>query len=174
MGNDGGSFSQRTEMVKTKKKEEKKDNFEIAKAKSRLCAMTKEPLKKPIAVCRMGMLYNKEEIIKRLIEKTIPRAFRHIRKLKDIKEANVELRTNKEDGSNVIVCPVSQIEMNGFNHFLMLWGCGCIFSEEAAKELGGLKDQCISCGSKIESKSDIVSLNQTPDEQLQFLKEFDE
>jgi hypothetical protein len=140
MGNDGGSIPHRTEVVKTKQKEERKDNFEMARAKSRLCAMTKEPLREPIAVCRMGMLYNKEEIIKRLIEKTIPRAFRHIKKLKDVKEAKVQLRPNKEDGTNIIVCPVSQIEMNGFNNFLMPWGCGCIFSEEAAKELGGLKD----------------------------------
>jgi hypothetical protein len=89
MGNDGGSISHRTEMVKTKQKEERKDNFEMARAKSRFCAMTKEPLREPIAVCKMGMLYNKEEIIKRLIEKTIPRAFRHIKKLKDVKEAKV-------------------------------------------------------------------------------------
>lgn len=89
MGNDGGSIPHRAEMVKTKKKEEYKDNFEIARAKSRLCSMSKEPLRKPIAVCRMGLLYNKEEVVKRLIEKSIPRAFRHIKKLKDIKEAKV-------------------------------------------------------------------------------------
>jgi len=89
MGNDGGSIPHRTEVVKTKQKEERKDNFEIAKAKASLCAISKEPLKKPIAVCRMGLLYNKEELVKRLIEKTIPGAFRHIRKLKDVKEVNV-------------------------------------------------------------------------------------
>lgn len=108
MGNDGGSIPHRAEVVKTKQKEGRKDNFEIARAKSRLCSMTKEPLRRPIAVCRMGLLYNKEEIIKRLIEKTIPRAFRHIRKLKDVKEAKVELRTTSEDdNTNVIVCPIS-------------------------------------------------------------------
>jgi len=44
MGNDGGSISQRTEMVKTKKKEERKENFEMARAKARLCAISKTPL----------------------------------------------------------------------------------------------------------------------------------
>lgn len=122
----------------------------------------------------MGLLYNKEEIIKRLIEKNIPKAFRHIKKLKDVKEAKVQFRPTNEEGFNVIVCPISQIEFNGFNPFQLVWSCGCVFSEEAAKELGGVKDACINCGAKIESKDDIISLNQSPDQQLQFLKEFDE
>jgi hypothetical protein len=78
MGNDGGSFSQRTEMVKTKKREERKENFEMAKAKSRLCTLSKDHLKEPIVADRLGLLYNKEEIIKKLIEKSMPHAFRHI------------------------------------------------------------------------------------------------
>lgn len=129
MGNDGGSISQRAEMVKHKKKEERKDNFEMARAKSKLCAISKDKLREPIAVCRMGLLYNKEEIIKKLIEKNIPKAFRHIRKLKDVKEAKVLTRPNPEDDSRVIICPVSQIEFNGFHHFLIVWSCGCVFSE---------------------------------------------
>jgi hypothetical protein len=135
MGNDGGSFSHRTEMVKTKQKEERKDNFEMARAKSRLCAMSKEPLRQPIAVCRLGLMYNKEYAIKKLIEKEIPHAFRHIKKLRDIKEAKVEMRksestsTSNTDTDNLIICPISQVELNGFHPFLMLWGCGCVFSE---------------------------------------------
>jgi hypothetical protein len=165
MGNDGGSFSHRTEMVKTKKKEEHKDNFEMAKAKSRLCALSKEPLHQPLAICRLGLLYNKEHIVKRLIEKNMPKAFRHIQKLKDVKEAKVQLTPNpsgKEEGI-VIICPLSQIEFNGFHPFQMVWGCGCVFSQQAAKELK-LTDKCLVCGEKIENPAtSIISLNQTPD-----------
>ena len=86
MGNDGGSIPKRREVVKVKHREERKENFEIAKAKSRLCALGKEPLRGPIVACRLGLLYNKEDVVKRLIEKTMPKAFRHIRKLRDVKD----------------------------------------------------------------------------------------
>ena len=44
MGNDGGSFAHRTEMVKMKKRDKKVAKLESAKIKSTLCALTKEPL----------------------------------------------------------------------------------------------------------------------------------
>ena len=68
------------------------ENYEIAKAKSRLCAISKDPLREPISMCRLGLLYNKEEVIKHLIEKNMPKAFRHIKKLKDIKELKAEFK----------------------------------------------------------------------------------
>jgi hypothetical protein len=43
-------------------------------------------------MCRLGLLYNKEEVIKHLIEKNMPKAFRHIKKLKDIKEIKAEFK----------------------------------------------------------------------------------
>lgn len=86
MGNDGGSIPHRRELVKQRKKEEKMDNDEMAKVKSQLCALSKEPLKQPIVACRLGRLYNKEDVIRRMIEKTIPSGLRHLRKLKDIRE----------------------------------------------------------------------------------------
>lgn len=159
MGNDGGSIPKRSEVVKKKKREERKENYEIAKAKSRLCAISKEPLKEPIAVCRLGLLYNKEEVIKKLIEKTMPKAFRHLRKLKDMKEIKAEFK-EQEDGTRVIVCPVSKRELNGFHPFMAVWACGCIISDEAAKELK-LDEACINCGTKIDKKVDLISLNQS-------------
>lgn len=106
MGNDGGSMSHRAEMVKQKKRELKKEKYAAAKAKASHCALSKETLREPIAVCRMGLLYNKEQIIKRLIEKTMPDGFRHIKKLKDIKEPKVEFKENA-DGTKSIFCPLS-------------------------------------------------------------------
>ena len=108
-------------------------------------------------VCRLGMLYKKEEVIKKMLEKNIPKAFRHVRRLKDVKDVKAEFK-EEDDGTCTIVCPVSQIEYNGFHNFLAIWPCGCLVSEEAAKELK-IKDTCIHCGTKIEKKSDIVPLN---------------
>jgi len=150
MGNDGGSIPHRREVVKTKKKEERIETHALAKDKATTCALTKEPLQQPIVVCRLGNLYNKEAIIKRLLEKTMPVAFRHIQKLKDIKEAKVELKDNEVDGdgTKIILCPITQMEYNGFHKFIMPWSCGCIMSEEAAKELK-MDDKCIVCSTPI-------------------------
>jgi hypothetical protein len=121
MGNDGGSIPHRAEVVKNKKKEERKDQFEMARAKSRMCSISKDKLREPLVVCKMGLLYNKEEIIKRLIEKNIPNAFRHIKKLKDVKEGKVSSRKVENEDTIVIYCSISQIEFNGFHKFLMNW-----------------------------------------------------
>ena len=160
MGNDGGSIPRRREVVKEKQREERKESYEIAKAKAKLCALSKDQLKQPVVFCRLGLLYNKEEVIKRLIEKSMPKAFRHIKKLKDIKEVRAEYKTSQDDASKIIVCPVSKRELNGFHPFLAVWGCGCVISDEAAKELK-ISDTCINCGLHINKKSDIISLNQS-------------
>ena len=149
MGNDGGSMPFRREVVKTKKKEEVKEKHAQAKAKASYCAISKEPLRKPVVVCRLGLLYNKEDVIKRLIEKNIPNAFRHIKKLKDVKEAKVETKDNNDSNGPIhMICPLTQRDFNGFNRFLIVWGCGCVLSEEAAKELK-MTDKCLVCGETI-------------------------
>ena len=161
MGNDGGSIPKRREVVREKHREERKENYEIAKAKARLCSLTKEPLGKHLFACRLGLLYNKEELVKRMLEKTLPKAFRHIRKLKDVQNVKATFKDN--DGEQIIVCPVSQREMNGFHPFVIIWGCGCLISEEACKELK-IADACLSCSHKITNAAEIVSLNQSPEQ----------
>ena len=81
MGNDGGSIPKRSEVVKQKKVHANVDKAAKAKARSTLCAISKEPLRAPIVACKRGLLYNKEQLIKRLLEKTMPYEFRHIHKL---------------------------------------------------------------------------------------------
>ena len=63
MGNDGGSFGHRAEMVKMKRRKEKVGDFQAAKMKASLCTLSKEPLKMPVCICKLGDLYNKEELI---------------------------------------------------------------------------------------------------------------
>ena len=83
MGNDGGSIPKRSEVVKHKKHQNHAKVDKEAKnfAKRSLCAMSKEPLRAPIVACKRGLLYNKEHLIRRLLEKNVPREFRHIAKL---------------------------------------------------------------------------------------------
>ena len=85
MGNDGGSIPKRSEVVKKKRNAVEADKQAKNFAKRSLCAMSKEPLRAPIVACKRGLLYNKEHLIKRLLEKNVPREFRHITKLlKDV------------------------------------------------------------------------------------------
>lgn len=51
---------------------------------SQECALTKQSLQHPIVVCRRGLLYNKEALMRSMIEKNMPYTFRHIRKLSNL------------------------------------------------------------------------------------------
>ena len=88
MGNDGGSIPGRKDLVKEKEKDKRMENDELVKqSNSKYCALTKEPLKKPIVGDRTGLIYNKENLIEALIDKRLPKSFRHITSLKDVKDA---------------------------------------------------------------------------------------
>jgi len=49
--------------------------------RAKFCALTKERLRNPIAVCRLGYLYNYENLIKLMMERKMPTEFMHIRKV---------------------------------------------------------------------------------------------
>jgi hypothetical protein len=159
MGNDGGSIPGRKDLVKEKEKEKKMENDELVKqSNSKYCALSKEPLKNPVVGDRTGLLYNKESLIRALIEKRLPKTFRHITSLKDVKDLNI-LITGKEKSDEIkIHCPISMIEYSGLNNFYIIWKCGCVLSKKAIEELN-MKDKCIQCGADINLKSDLVSLN---------------
>ena len=46
------------------------------------CAASQKQLKAPIVVCELGYLYNKEELIERMLNKTLPPDQAHITSLK--------------------------------------------------------------------------------------------
>jgi hypothetical protein len=54
--------------------------------RSKLCSISKSRLRKPIAACKLGFLFNYDVILKCLMEKNLPDSFKYIRKLKDIKK----------------------------------------------------------------------------------------
>ncbi|XP_037535757.1 replication termination factor 2 [Nematolebias whitei] len=152
MGCDGGTIPKRHELVKGPKKVEKVDkNAELA-AKWKYCALSQEKLRRPIAACELGRLYNKDAVIEYLLDKTAERpnteAVAHIRGIKDIKELNLtdnpewegERRNTKGDQyedihCGMFICPVVGLEMNGKHRFCYLQTCGCVFSERALKEV---------------------------------------
>lgn len=154
MGNDGGSIAKRRDLTRHKKIKPKISCKAIQKAKANLCALSQEPLKPPILVCKLGFLYNKEVLLNALLTETLPDDFSHIGSLKDVIEAKFQVNASS------LSCPVSGIEYNGTNNFFAMWTCGCVVSENALKEIPS--PDCIMCSGPIALK---VKINQTKDEQ---------
>ena len=162
-GNDGGSFPHRTEMVKLKAKAVVVDQKISAKSRATLCTLSKAKLKKPIVTCKLGRLFNKDQIVMKLVSKTIPEEFKYIKSIKDVKELN--LKDNKNPGSRYpFVCPIIQTPYNGLNTFYALWSCGCVFSKKAFKTIYKKDNRCIVCMQKFKDKH-LVNLNLNPDQQ---------
>ena len=53
------------------------------------CAASSHPLKAPIVVCDLGYLYNKEDLIEKMLSKTLPAELSHLRSLKDVCDATL-------------------------------------------------------------------------------------
>jgi len=160
MGCDGGSIPRRDELVKLKKKEEKPDPNEVERIKWSSCSISKEPLKEPIVACELGFLYNKEAVIRHLLDKTMDESFKHIRNLKDLIPARFTPNPAfdaKEEEKLVApyICPITLIEV-GRHRFSLLKSCGCVLSERALREVPS--KTCLQCG-KAFNATDIIPLN---------------
>ena len=68
MGGDGGSIPTRDELVRTKKRGEQKDKDFDRLHRWSNCALTQEPLRRPIVACQLGRMYNKQTILEFLLE----------------------------------------------------------------------------------------------------------
>src|SRR5690242_966373 len=96
MGGDGGSIPTRADLVKTKEKEKKADPHEQQRIKWLYCTMSNEPLAEPVVADEFGNLYNKEHVLKFLVDKkNTPEkrydlaTYAHLRSLKDVLPLNL-------------------------------------------------------------------------------------
>lgn len=181
MGCDGGTIPRRDELVRTKKKPEQKDKNAETVAKWKHCAITQDPLHKPIVSCELGKLYNKEAVLEHLLNKDAATAevAGHIKKLSDVKELNLTEKVGFEakkshKGDEYVdfndsryMCPVTGIEMNGRQRFYFLWKCGCVLSERAIKEVKS--ETCHKCGKPF-VEDEVIIINGT-DEEVEVLRE---
>jgi hypothetical protein len=73
-----------------------KDPDSVRLYKWQHCALTQEPLDKPVVACELGRLYNKEAIIEHLLNQKSegssndPSVVDHIKSLKDVRELVLE------------------------------------------------------------------------------------
>jgi len=186
MGCDGGTIPTRGELVKTKKKPEQMSKDSELMAKWKHCALSQEPLKRPIVACQLGHLYNKESVLEFLLDKSsTEQKFSHIRGLRDVKELSVTANPafKPEDDAKAgagqnpcgiapYICSVTGLEMNGRFRFCYLLKCGCVFAERAISEV---KDNfvCFQCGATYES-GDVILLNGSDEELEQQRKKMEE
>jgi len=121
--------------------------------------------------CELGFLYNKESVIRHMLDKTLDDSFKHIKSLKDLIHVhftpNPSFEEKKADENNVtpFICPVTLIAV-GRQRFLLLKTCGCVLSEKAFVEVPSTT--CLQCGKPF-NQSDLVPLN-PPVEELEELK----
>jgi len=102
----------------------------------------------------------------------MPEHASHIKSLKDVKEVNLtanpaysnKAKTNEaydESETAPYICPIVGLEMSGKFRFILVWSCGCIFSERALKEVGA--SSCHKC-QKPFTPDDVIVLNGTDED----------
>ncbi|PJF19342.1 hypothetical protein PSACC_00807 [Paramicrosporidium saccamoebae] len=171
MGADGGSIPKRIELVRTKARPPNTETAKQSKLECwKYCALSKELLQAPVVTCKLGRLYNKESILKFLLDrKSFPEAeTAHIKGLKDLVTLNmtpnqsfkqndtVRSTQTTDAGASPFICPVTGKEMNGNFPFVYLKRCGCVLSEQALREIS--VESCLKCGKK-RTAGDVVELN---------------
>eukprot|EP00914_Ancora_sagittata_P027343 GHVO01053472.1.p1 GENE.GHVO01053472.1~~GHVO01053472.1.p1 ORF type:complete len:152 (+),score=4.63 GHVO01053472.1:31-486(+) len=144
MGGDGGSIPGRADVVKTKgmrfvrnlggmgytpntqvrSAEEAYSKVQERSLRWKNCALTTEPLRKPIVVCQLGRLYNKDRLIEAVLAKSKAEVISHIKSLKDVKEIKTTLSDN-----GCMTCNFSKGELDGGAHGWVIWPCGCLFGK---------------------------------------------
>lgn len=166
MGNDGGSIAIRRDLVKTKKPKKKVESLRTSQLKSSICSLTKQPLSSHLMACRKGYIFNADAILNALCNKTVPKEFSHIGKLKHLKALVFE-KNRDEKSEFPIVCPIAKVDYNGIHNFILLWDCGHVFSEKAFNMLDSkTQKKCPVCQKPFQSEQ-VIYLNKDAKEEKQ-------
>eukprot|EP00698_Gefionella_okellyi_P010471 TRINITY_DN2719_c0_g2_i1.p1 TRINITY_DN2719_c0_g2~~TRINITY_DN2719_c0_g2_i1.p1 ORF type:complete len:277 (+),score=52.23 TRINITY_DN2719_c0_g2_i1:93-833(+) len=137
-----------------------------------VCALSNEFLQVPIVADALGNLFNKDTVLQKLLEKALRGTrFSHIRNMKDLTNLNFTAN-DKYDPKQIamernekrvapFICPVTRHECNGVYKFSALKTCGCVFADQALREVK--VNTCMQCG-KAFTSADILRLNPTEEE----------
>ena len=120
----------------------------------------------------MGYLFNKEAVIQAIIDKKMPKAFAHIRKLKDVVDLHLAVNPDyspKYTGNSAnywqqdilggkYICPITKEVIGGKTLFCYLRTCGCVMAEKAIKEIPS--STCLVCGKPF-TEDDVIIINGT-------------
>jgi hypothetical protein len=154
------------------RQKEKANADEVRHSKFRTCALSGDPLTDKVVACRLGHLYNKESVIRLLLERA-NEGFNHLRSLKDIVELkftrNPAYEEKKSDSNEYLVisnssahmCPITMKEFNGNHSFVVIWTSGAVISEKAITQVNLELKQCPVTSVPFE-KIDLIQI--APDE----------
>ena len=110
------------------------------------CALSRKPLREPVVYCKLGNLYNKEDLLVALLEKSLGEEFKHIRKMSAVSPCvltpNPAFVSGKSDATKVspFICPITQMELNGQHSFVVLKPSGRVVSAKAVNEVRGVAE----------------------------------
>lgn len=107
-----------------------------------VCAASRQPLRMPIVVDRLGQLYRKDALIACMLERAP--AFAHITSLS---------RDTAPLKGAPAVCAVTREPVTTHGQFLVGWKCGCVLSSRAVAEVWkgrkgrdiGTEQTCVAC-----------------------------
>jgi hypothetical protein len=154
------------------RQKEKANADEVRHSKFRTCSLSGDPLTDKVVCCRLGHLYNKESVIRLLLERS-NEGFNHIRSLKDVIELkftrNPAYEERKNDSKEYLVisnngqymCPITMQEFSGNHSFMVIWTSGAVLSEKAIMQSNLELNQCPVTSVPFE-KSDLIQI--APDE----------
>jgi len=181
-GNDGGSIPTRGEQVRIKRNVKRTDPQLLKRIQTLSCAVTKQQLRQHVVVDDLGYVFNKEAVIKCLLEKSMPVRFGHIRSLKNVYDVHFSLNQKYDptlqfqsgaglEGAALdspYECAITGRPVNGQHTFSVLKTCGHVFSDKGLEETDSENTRCFLCDKPF-TKSDILSLN-PEDEDLEAMK----
>lgn len=171
-GGDGGATGAESRdcylNMYAEKKPDKVDPNEQRLSKWLNCALSNEPLKEPCVVDWLGNLFNKEALVEALLGKKIPKAFGHIKGLKDMIKIQLSAIPGGDgDWDTRFQCPITGLEFNGKYKFFALRKCGHVLSAKALKEVK--TSSCLVCHVEF-TVSDKIVINGS-DEEVMVLRE---
>ncbi|WVO15936.1 hypothetical protein L204_103601 [Cryptococcus depauperatus] len=144
MGADGGSIPDRRDLVRTKGKTEQADKNTLRELFF-LCAISKQPLTKPVVSDLLGKLYNKDNIIEYFLDKSKygdgEQICGHLKGVKDLLTLNLTPNPDFTPLSSTstprapFICPLSLRDMSGSFPFIAIHSCGCVFSDAAIRAI---------------------------------------
>eukprot|EP00958_Prasinococcus_capsulatus_P009520 scaffold926_cov408-Prasinococcus_capsulatus_cf.AAC.49 len=160
------------------KKSDKAEPLEVKRALWSRCNISGEALQLPIVCDGLGSLYNKEAVLKALVEKSMPQRLSYITSLKDIVELKFDMDTStdaKVASGGVAVeagkfrCPVTLQEFGDpRGRFAALRSTGFVFSERALKVCRSACEEHVSASLDTPGfhivDEDIITLNGTEEE----------
>ncbi|PON92303.1 Zinc finger, RING/FYVE/PHD-type domain containing protein [Trema orientale] len=171
-GGDGGATGAESRdcylNMYAEKKPDKVDPNEQRLSKWLNCALSNEPLKEPCVVDWLGNVFNKEALVEALLGKKIPKAFGHIKGLKDMIKIELSSIPGTEGDGDLrsgarFQCPITGLEFNGKYKFFALKNCGHVLSAKALKEVKS--SSCLVCHAEF-TETDKIVINGNDEEVL--------